>query len=151
VATIEPTSISLTWLLLTVLPGDPLVLTYRRSDIYAFGDVSLASTQLRASLFHGFSDHSRLAILEQLLDGPRRVSDIVQATGLAQPNVSAHLACLWDCGLVARQRHGREVHYRLVPGVAEILAAADRVLAVAGETVGACPRYGAGAPTKESA
>jgi ArsR family transcriptional regulator, cadmium/lead-responsive transcriptional repressor len=111
----------------------------------------LASTQLRASLFHGFSDHSRLAILEQLTDGPRRVSDVVEATGLAQPNVSAHLACLWDCGLVARQRQGREVHYRLVPGVAEVLAAADRVLTVAGETVGACPRYGAGAPAKESA
>jgi ArsR family transcriptional regulator, cadmium/lead-responsive transcriptional repressor len=71
-------------------------------------------------------------------------------SGLAQPNVSAHLACLWDCGLVARQRHGREVYYRLVPGVAEVLAAADRVLAVAGETVGACPRYGAGIATKES-
>ena len=111
----------------------------------------MASTQLRASLFHGFSDHSRLAILEQLLDGPRRVSDIVQATGFGQPNVSAHLACLWDCGLVARQRHGREVHYRLIPGVAEVLAAADRVLAVAGETVGVCPRYGADAQAKASA
>jgi ArsR family transcriptional regulator, cadmium/lead-responsive transcriptional repressor len=111
----------------------------------------LASTQLRASLFHGFSDHSRLVILEQLTDGPRRVSDLVQATGLAQPNVSAHLACLWDCGLVARQRHGREVHYRLIEGVAEILTAADRVLEVAGETVGACPRYGTGTAAKESA
>jgi ArsR family transcriptional regulator, cadmium/lead-responsive transcriptional repressor len=58
----------------------------------------------------GRCDHRRLAILERLLDGPRRVSDVVEATGLAQPNVSAHLACLWDCGLVARQRHGREVH-----------------------------------------
>lgn len=110
-----------------------------------------ASTRLRAVLFHGFGDHSRLTILEQLTDGPRRVSDIVHATGLSQSNVSAHLACLWDCGLVARQRHGREVHYRLVAGVAEILAAADRVLLVAGETVGACPRYGNGALAKESA
>jgi ArsR family transcriptional regulator, cadmium/lead-responsive transcriptional repressor len=109
------------------------------------------STQPRAVLFHGFSDHSRLTILEQLTDGPRRVSDIVQATDLAQPNVSAHLACLWDCGLVARQRHGREIHYRLIDGVAEILTAADRVLAVAGTTVGACPRYGAGTPAKASA
>ena len=45
-------------------------------------------------LFHGFSGYSRLAILEQLLDGPCRVTDIAQATGLAQPNVPAHLACL---------------------------------------------------------
>jgi hypothetical protein len=49
------------------------------------------------------------------------------------------------------QRRGREVHYRLVEGVAEVLVAADRVLAVAGETVGACPRYGAGTPAKASA
>ena len=111
----------------------------------------MSSTQLRAVLFHGFGDSSRLAILEQLLDGPRRVSDVVQATGLAQPNVSAHLACLWDCGLVARQRQGREIHYRLVEGVAEVLAAADQVLAVAGKTVGACPRYGAGISAEESA
>jgi hypothetical protein len=35
--------------------------------------------------------------------------------------------------------------------VAEILTAADRVLAMAGTTVGACPRYGAGTPAKASA
>jgi hypothetical protein len=39
----------------------------------------VASIQLRASLVHGFSDHGRLAIPEQLLDGPRRVSDVVEA------------------------------------------------------------------------
>ena len=97
---------------------------------------------MRATLFHGFSDRNRLRILEQLTVGERRVSDIVAATGLAQPNVSAHLACLWDCGLVARERRGREVYYRLVEGVAEIFSAADEVLARAGETLGACPRYG---------
>ncbi len=38
-------------------------------------------------------------------------------TGLTQANASAHLCCLWDCGLVARDRKDREVHYRLVNGV----------------------------------
>ena len=104
----------------------------------------MADTDLRAILFHGFSDRSRLGILEALAGGPRRVSDIVEATGLAQPNASTHLACLWECGLVARERRGREVHYRLVEGVAELLAAADRILARAGDTVGACPNYGRG-------
>jgi ArsR family transcriptional regulator, cadmium/lead-responsive transcriptional repressor len=102
----------------------------------------MAETELRATLFHGFSDRNRLRILEQLAGGERRVSDIVEATGLAQPNVSAHLACLWECGLVARERRGREVHYRLVDGVAGLLEAADRILLTAGETVGACPNYG---------
>lgn len=104
----------------------------------------MTSTQLRATLFHGFSDANRLRIAEALSAGERRVSDVVAATGLAQSTASTHLACLWDCGLVARERRGREVFYRLTDGVADVLTAADRVLAQAGETVGACPRYGAG-------
>lgn len=97
---------------------------------------------MRAVLFHGFSDRSRLAIMEAVGGAEQRVSDIVAATGLSQPNVSAHLSCLWECGLVAREKRGREVFYRLIDGVAELLVAADAVLAEAGETVGACPRYG---------
>lgn len=96
----------------------------------------------RLALFRGFGDRSRLAILAELADGERRVTDIVQATGLRQPNVSAHLSCLWDCGLLAREKRGREVYYRPIEGVAELLAAADSVLERAGETVGACPHYG---------
>lgn len=101
-----------------------------------------SSLETRAQLFHGFSDRSRLAIVAALRGGERRVSDVVAETGLTQPNVSMHLACLWDCGLVAREKRGREVYYRLIEGVPELLAAADVLLAVAGETVGACPRYG---------
>jgi DNA-binding transcriptional ArsR family regulator len=103
-----------------------------------------ASLTTRAQLFHGFSDYSRVSIVEALRDGERRVSDVVEATGLTQPNVSMHLACLWECGLVAREKRGREVYYRLIAGVADLLAAADGVLAEAGQTIGACPRYGSG-------
>jgi ArsR family transcriptional regulator, cadmium/lead-responsive transcriptional repressor len=101
----------------------------------------VSSTGLRLTLFRGLSDQSRLLILEQLAGGGQRVSDLVEATGLSQPNVSAHLACLWDCGLVARERRGREIHYRLIPGMQRLFSATDAVLAKAGETVGACPRY----------
>jgi DNA-binding transcriptional ArsR family regulator len=99
------------------------------------------STELRLTLFRGLSDSSRLLIIEQLADREQRVSDLVEATGLSQPNVSAHLACLWDCGLVARERRGREIHYRLIPGMQRLFSATDAVLAKAGQTVGACPRY----------
>jgi ArsR family transcriptional regulator len=101
-----------------------------------------AEAALRAQLFHGFSDGSRLAIVDVLRGGERRVSDLVEATRLTQPNVSMHLGCLWECGLVAREKRGREVYYRLVAGVGDLLAAADRVVAEAGATIGACPRYG---------
>lgn len=106
--------------------------------------MTMTGTELRAVLFHGFSDRSRLHILEALAEGERRVGDIVALTGLTQSNASTHLACLWGCGLVARERRGREVYYRLTEGVADVFAAADRVLERAGETVGACPRYGRG-------
>lgn len=98
----------------------------------------------RHCLFKGLADRSRLSILEHLRSGPSRVSDVVDATGLTQANVSGHLSCLWDCGLVARERKGREVHYRLIDGVEELLAAADAVLALAGTTIGACPNFGSG-------
>lgn len=69
----------------------------------------------------------------------------VAPRGLTQANASAHLCCLWDCGLVARERKGRrEVHYRLVTGVEQLLAAADGVVTLAGQTVGTCPNFGSG-------
>ena len=99
---------------------------------------------LRAILFRGFSDPRRLAIVEQLARGERRVTDVAAATGLSQPSVSTHLGCLWECGLVARERRGREVYYRLIDGVGDLVAAADEILDRTGDTVGACPKYGHG-------
>ena len=96
-------------------------------------------TQLRASLFHGFSTIAALAILVQLLGGPAG-----SATSSRRPAHPAqrviYLACLWRCGLVASATPRPRGPLPAGSRVAEILAAADRVLAVAGETVGACPR-----------
>lgn len=100
-----------------------------------------AGMEQRLALLRGLADRSRLTILEHLRHGPCRVSDVVEATGLTQANASAHLGCLWDCGLVSREKRGREVHYELLPGVEDLLEAADRVLHVAGESVGACPTF----------
>lgn len=55
-----------------------------------------------------------------------------------------HLACLWECGPVGREKRGREVYCRLIDRVADLLAAADAVLVEAGRTFGACSRYGSG-------
>lgn len=96
----------------------------------------------RAKLFRGFSDASRLSILETLCGGSRNVGDIVEATGLGQSNVSNHLACLLDCGLVAREQQGRFVFYSLSDArVAELLGMADDLLAEVAVGVEACRRY----------
>jgi DNA-binding transcriptional ArsR family regulator len=99
--------------------------------------------QLQAKLFRGFSDRSRLAILEVLRDGALPVGEIVRATGLTQPNVSNHLRCLSECGLVVGEQKGRFVHYRLGDeAVAGMLRLADELLAgSAGQRILTCSNY----------
>jgi DNA-binding transcriptional ArsR family regulator len=97
--------------------------------------------QLKAKLFRGFGDASRLSILESLLPGPLTVGEIVARTGLTQPNASNHLACLRDCGLVTSQQSGRHVTYSLSdPRVAELLRLASSVLADVARGVYECTR-----------
>lgn len=91
-------------------------------------------------MFRGFADATRLAILLELLDGERCVSDLVRAVGGSQSNVSGHLACLKDCGLVVdRPGERRQVFYRLAGReVAELLVAAERLLAANGAAIELC-------------
>ena len=98
--------------------------------------------ELQAKLVRGFSDPSRLCIMEALRDGPQTVTEIVHTTGLTQPNVSNHLACLRDCGLVSAEQHGRFVHYELSDArVAQLLGLADALLADVAKGVYECTRY----------
>ena len=102
------------------------------------------ATTLKAKLFRGFSDPSRLSILEVLRDGPRTVGEIVEATGLSQPNVSNHLSCLRDCDLVTTHQQGRYVQYQLADErVAQFLCLADELLADVAHGVYLCTRYAA--------
>ncbi len=97
---------------------------------------------LKAKLFRGFSDPSRLSILEVLRQGPRTVSDIVTATGLSQSNVSNHLGCLRDCGLVVADQDGRYTIYHLSDDrVDQLLQLADIILADVARGVYECTRY----------
>jgi ArsR family transcriptional regulator, cadmium/lead-responsive transcriptional repressor len=100
------------------------------------------STALKAKLFRGFSDPSRLSILEALRDSHLTVTEIVEATGLSQSNVSNHLSCLHDCGLVARDQKGRYVEYRLSDlRVREMLKTAEELLGDVARGVYECTRY----------
>jgi DNA-binding transcriptional ArsR family regulator len=97
---------------------------------------------LQAKLFRGFADPSRLTILEALRGGERTVSDLVQATEMSQPNVSNHLGCLRDCGLVTTRQQGRFAYYSLGdPRVGQLLALADELLADVARGVYECTRY----------
>jgi ArsR family transcriptional regulator, cadmium/lead-responsive transcriptional repressor len=100
------------------------------------------SIELTAKLFRGFGDASRLAILEVLREGPLTVGDIVKATGLSQSNVSNHLSCLRDCGLVAAEQNWRYVTYRLSDDrVGGLLGLAESLLSDVALGVYECTRY----------
>ena len=105
--------------------------------------VQVQAVDLQARLFRGFADPSRLAILEALRRGPLTVTEVVQTTGLTQSNVSNHLGCLRDCGLVASEQKGRYVRYRLSDErVARLLNLADELVADVAKGVCRCTRYG---------
>ncbi len=97
---------------------------------------------VKARFFRGFSDPTRLRILETLRAGELTVGAIVEQTGFSQSNVSNHLACLRDCGLVAAEQHGKFVVYRLSdPRVGELLSLAEGLLADVARGVYECTRY----------
>lgn len=120
-------------------------MTYHQSMILE-RCATVPTVTLKAKLFRGFADPSRLSILEALRVGSQPVGELVDLTGLSQSNTSNHLACLLDCGLVVRERRGRFVYYCLAEGVDSLLAAADELLDGAGQPVAACPTFRAAEP-----
>ena len=101
-----------------------------------------SSIDLQAKLFRGFADPSRLALLEALREGERTVSELVETTGFTQPNVSNHLSCMRDCGLVTVRQQGRFAYYSLSDDrVAKLLLLADELLADVARGVYECTRY----------
>ncbi|MDJ0800530.1 MAG: metalloregulator ArsR/SmtB family transcription factor [Calothrix sp. MO_167.B12] len=75
-----------------------------------------ASTEVLAPVaeyFKVLSEVSRLQILRCLQTGPLNVTEIGEATGLGQANLSKHLKVLTQVGLVSRQPQGVSVYYSI--------------------------------------
>ncbi|MGC0415930.1 DNA-binding transcriptional ArsR family regulator [Embleya sp. AB8] len=69
------------------------------------------------------ADESRRRLLLALLAAPAYPSDLAERLDLTRGNVSNHLACLRDCGLVRTVAVGRRVRYEAAdPGLARALA-----------------------------
>jgi ArsR family transcriptional regulator len=69
--------------------------------------------QLHAHLCKALAHPTRLLIIDELRDGPRSVSDLVERIGLRQSNLSQHLGTLRDQRLVIARRDGQTVYYSL--------------------------------------
>lgn len=98
-----------------------------------------------AAMFRSLSDPTRLAILQHLAGSEHRVRDLTDALGMAQSTVSAHLACLRECGLVTSRPQGRASLFSLAAEaeLVDVLAATERLLEATGSAVVLCPNDGA--------
>lgn len=75
------------------------------------------------------ADPTRRRVLVQLIDGPGYPAEMAEVFGTTRANLSNHLTCLRECGLVTATAEGRRVRYeladqRLADGL-RILAALD--------------------------
>lgn len=59
------------------------------------------------------ADPTRRRILVELLDGPGYPGELADAFGVSRANLSNHLTCLRDCGLVTATAEGRRVRYEI--------------------------------------
>jgi DNA-binding transcriptional ArsR family regulator len=70
---------------------------------------------LEARLFKALCDPTRIAIVVRLAEAcdARTVSQIAAQSPVDTSVVSRHLAALREAGIVAAERRGKEVHYRV--------------------------------------
>jgi DNA-binding transcriptional ArsR family regulator len=104
--------------------------------------IHLQKLSLKAKLFRGFGDPVRLSILESLRAHEKTTSEIVKEVGQSQSNVSNHLACLLDCGLVKNRREGRNIFYSLRDKkISNILGEGDTILSEIARGIFECVNY----------
>lgn len=64
-------------------------------------------------LGRAMADPTRSRILIELLEKPSYPSVLAEELGLTKQNVSNHLACLRDCGIVVVEPEGRQSRYEI--------------------------------------
>jgi DNA-binding transcriptional ArsR family regulator len=63
------------------------------------------------------ADETRLAVVQELLGGPRHVGEINTNLNVEQSLLSHHLQVLRRAGVVVSERDGKAVRYRLAPAI----------------------------------
>lgn len=64
-------------------------------------------------LGRAMADPTRSRILLSLLDAPGYPAALARSLDLTRSNVSNHLACLRDCGIVVAEPEGRQTRYEI--------------------------------------
>ncbi|USK62447.1 ArsR/SmtB family transcription factor [Peribacillus asahii] len=97
---------------------------------------------MKVKLIHGFSNKTRLQILECIKDEEKTVSQIVEEINGNQSNISQHLACLKGCGIIIGRNEGKYCFYSLRnQHIRDLLTMFDVVLDDVQNDVACCDRH----------
>jgi ArsR family transcriptional regulator len=92
------------------------------------GDEAVALRQFKAAFFKAMGHPQRIHILEFLRAGPMSVGQLQEATGSSSSSVSQHLGVLRAARIVATERQGTTIRYRVAdPELFELLDVARRI------------------------
>jgi DNA-binding transcriptional ArsR family regulator len=80
--------------------------TMKASQFLSAGQLERVALRFRL-----LGEPMRLRILQAVCRRPRAVSEIVEAVGATQANVSKHLSLLSGAGILARKKEGQRVYY----------------------------------------
>ena len=75
--------------------------------------LSPEALELVAARFKLLAEPMRLRLLQALHDGELNVTQLVEASGATQANVSKHLGLLCDAGILRRRKDGMHVFYAI--------------------------------------
>jgi len=80
---------------------------------------------LVARRFAVLAEPMRLRLIQALFDGEKNVTELVEATGGTQANISRHLQTLTAAHVLARRKEGLQVFYRIgdptIPKLCELV------------------------------
>lgn len=69
--------------------------------------------KIHAEMCKIFSNPTRLEILNLLRDKEMSVTELIEKTKLSQANISQHLSIMKSKGIVASNRNGKNIYYKL--------------------------------------
>lgn len=69
--------------------------------------------QIHAEMCKVFSNSTRLTILNLLKDKELSVTELIRKTKLSQANISQHLSIMKSKNIVASNRKGQKIYYKL--------------------------------------
>ena len=77
--------------------------------------------ELVAQRFRVLGEPMRIKLLDRLREGAATVTELQEALGATQQNVSKHLGILHSAGIVSRTKHGNHTRYQISdPGVFDL-------------------------------